>query len=92
VRIAFGNSDGALKPNMFATAIFREAERAQLMLPTSSLLMNNDSTTVFVEVAPWTFERRRVEVGYEADKAVSVVDGVTSGDRVIVAGGVLLND
>lgn len=92
VRIAFSNPDGALKPNMFATAIFMESERAQLVLPTSSLLMNNDSTTVFVEVAPWTFERRKIEIGYEADKTVSIVDGVASGDRVVVSGGVLLND
>jgi len=92
VRIAFSNPDGALKPNMFATATFLAGERTQIVLPTSSLLMNNDSTTVFVEVAPWTFERHKVEIGYEADKTVSIVDGVASGDRVVVAGGVLLND
>jgi cobalt-zinc-cadmium efflux system membrane fusion protein len=27
--------------------------------------MNNDSTTVLVEVAPWTFVRRAVELGSE---------------------------
>jgi hypothetical protein len=31
----------------------------------SALLMNNDSTTVLVEVSPWTFERRTVELGYD---------------------------
>ena len=92
VRIAFSNPDGALKPNMFATATFMESERAQLVVPTSSLLMNNDSTTVFVEIAPWTFERRKIDIGYEADKTVSILGGVTSGDRIVVAGGVLLND
>jgi membrane fusion protein, heavy metal efflux system len=92
VRIAFSNPDGALKPNMFATATFMASERAQLVVPTSSLLMNNDSTTVFVEIAPWTFERRKIDIGYEADKTVSILGGVTSGDRVVVAGGVLLND
>jgi membrane fusion protein, heavy metal efflux system len=92
VRIAFANPDGALKPNMFATAIFMQAETAQLVLPTSSLMMNNDSTTVFVETAPWTFERREVDVGYEVNKIVSVAKGVSTGERVVVAGGVLLND
>jgi cobalt-zinc-cadmium efflux system membrane fusion protein len=92
VRIAFANPDGALKPNMFATATFMQAETAQLVLPTSSLMMNNDSTTVFVETAPWTFERREIEVGYEVNKIVSVATGLRTGERVIVAGGVLLND
>jgi membrane fusion protein, heavy metal efflux system len=92
VRIAFANPEGALKPNMFATATFLEPETSQPVLPTSSLLMNNDSTTVFVETAPWTFERRKVDVGYEVDKIVNVIHGVASGERVVVAGGVLLND
>jgi cobalt-zinc-cadmium efflux system membrane fusion protein len=92
VRIAFANPDGALKPNMFATAIFLQAETSQLVLPTSSLIMNNDSTTIFVETAPWMFERREIEVGNEVDKIVSVAKGVSVGERVVVAGGVLLND
>jgi cobalt-zinc-cadmium efflux system membrane fusion protein len=77
---------------MFATAIFLQAETSQLVLPTSSLIMNNDSTTIFVETSPWMFERREVEVGNEVDKIVSVAKGVSVGERVVVAGGVLLND
>ena len=35
------------------------------MVPTSALLMTNDSTSVFVEVADWAFERRNVEIAYQ---------------------------
>ncbi|GGF06454.1 hypothetical protein GCM10011611_09970 [Aliidongia dinghuensis] len=92
VRIAFANPSGRFKPNMFATATFMRAEIPQLVLPTSALLMNNDNTTVFVEVAPWTFVRRTVELEYQTGDAVTIVNGVALGERVLIKGGVLLND
>jgi cobalt-zinc-cadmium efflux system membrane fusion protein len=92
VRIPFDNPDGRLRPNMFATAAFAVADAGGVTVPPSALLMNNDSTTVLVEVAPWTFVRRVVEVGSEDDQAVHVVSGLQRGDRVVTSGGVLLND
>lgn len=92
VRIAMANADHALKPGMYATASMAVAEPAQVFVPESALLMNNDSTTVFVEVAPWTFERRTVELSYAENDGARVLKGLKAGDRVVVAGGVLLND
>ena len=63
-----------------------------ISVPTSALLMNNDDTTVFVEVAPWTFARRKVETGYEDNGQARIVHGLKTGERVVSAGGVLLND
>ncbi len=92
VRIPFDNADGRLRPNMFATAAFAVPDAGGVSVPPSALLMNNDSTTVLVEVAPWTFVRRAVEIGAEDDQAVRVVSGLKRGDRVVTRGGVLLND
>lgn len=92
VRIAIDNADHALKPGMYATAQLAVAEPAQVFVPESALLMNNDRTTVFVEVAPWTFERRTVELSYDEGAGARVLQGLRAGDRVVVAGGVLLND
>jgi cobalt-zinc-cadmium efflux system membrane fusion protein len=92
VRIEFANPDGHLKPNMFATATFAVAQSQSVAVPTSALLMNNDSTTVFVEVAPWTFARRAVELGSEDADSVRIVAGLKAGERVVTRGGVLLND
>jgi cobalt-zinc-cadmium efflux system membrane fusion protein len=92
VRIAFANADYSLKPNMFATVTLLGAARTRIVLPTSALLMNNDRTTVFVAVAPWTFERRIVEPELEEGQTVSIASGVRPGDQVVVRGGILLND
>jgi cobalt-zinc-cadmium efflux system membrane fusion protein len=92
VRVAFANADGRLKPNMFAKASIAVPQPAQVFVPESALLMNNDNTTVFVEVSPWAFERRTVELSYDETAGARVVKGLKAGDRVIVKGGVLLND
>lgn len=92
VRIVFDNADGKLKPNMYATVRFAVPLGDQISVPTSALLMNNDNTTVFVEVAPWTFERRSVELGIEEDDSVRILSGLKPNERIVVRGGVLLND
>jgi cobalt-zinc-cadmium efflux system membrane fusion protein len=92
VRAVFANTDGRLKPNMFAKASIAVPQPAQVFVPESALLMNNDSTTVFVEVSPWTFERRTVVLSYDESADARVVKGLKAGDRVVVKGGVLLND
>lgn len=91
-RIAFTNENLQLKPNMFATVKITVAQTKQLSVPTSALLMNNDNTTVFVEVTPNVFMRRVVELGTENDSDVKIVSGLIAGDRVVIRGGVLLND
>jgi cobalt-zinc-cadmium efflux system membrane fusion protein len=92
VRIAFDNPDRILKPNMFADATFVAPSVSRLVVPTSALLMTSDRTSVFVEVSDWAFERRNVEIAYQEGSAVAVKTGIRPGERVVVKGGVRLND
>jgi len=92
VRIAFSNPAGKFKPNMFANASFNIPQKSSVFVPNSALLMNNDSTIVFIEVAPWTFIRRPVLPGYGEGDGARIDQGLNPGDRIIVKGGVLLND
>jgi cobalt-zinc-cadmium efflux system membrane fusion protein len=92
LRIAFSNADYALKPNMFATVTLSGPSQPRTVLPTSALLINNDRTSVFVVVAPWTFERRAVETQMEEGASVAIRSGLKAGEQVVVKGGILLND
>jgi membrane fusion protein, heavy metal efflux system len=92
VRIAFDNPDKAMKPNMFANATFVAPAMSQLIVPTSALLMTNDRTSVFVEVADWAFERRDVDVAYQEGATAAVKTGLQPGERIVVKGAVRLND
>jgi cobalt-zinc-cadmium efflux system membrane fusion protein len=92
VRISVPNADGRFKPNMFANVSFAVAQATAPAVPPSALLMNNENTTVFVEVAPWTFVRRAIETGSQEDGSVRIQSGLQVGERVVTKGGVLLND
>jgi cobalt-zinc-cadmium efflux system membrane fusion protein len=92
IRIAFPNTDYALKPNMFATVTLVGPPQTRVVLPSSALLMNNDRTSVFVATAPWTFERRTVDPQLEEGAHVAIRSGVQPGEQVVVKGGILLND
>ena len=92
IRIAFANSDYALKPNMFATVALTGPAQSQVVLPSTALLMNNDRTSVFIATAPWTFERRVVDPELAEGASVAIRSGLAEGDQVVVSGGILLND
>jgi len=92
VHIAFSNANGHLLPNMFADVALDVPQQEQVQVPQSALLMHNDNTTVLVEVSPWAFQRRTVELGYDEGDLVRVTSGLKPGERVVVKGGVLTND
>lgn len=92
VRITFANPGGKFKPNMFANVSFDVPLQSAVFVPNSALLMDNDNTTVLVEVAPWTFVKRAVVPGFGEGDGARIDHGLNQGDRIIVKGGVLLND
>jgi membrane fusion protein, heavy metal efflux system len=92
VRIAFANPQARLKPGMFANASFYAPARKAAVVPTSALVVKDDATQVLVEVAPWTFEARTVEIGFQQGDQAVLTTGVKAGERVVVRGGVLLGD
>jgi membrane fusion protein, heavy metal efflux system len=92
VRIAFKNPDLRLKPNMFANATFLAPKQNLPVIPTNALVLRNETDQVFVEVRPWVFEARPVEVGFQQGDQSIVTGGLKAGERVVVKDGVLLND
>jgi len=92
VRIAFPNSDMRLKPNMFANVTFFAPPRVMPIVPATALILKNDGDRAFVEVAPWTFEARPVATDFQEGEQAIVASGLKTGERVVVKGGVLLND
>jgi cobalt-zinc-cadmium efflux system membrane fusion protein len=77
---------------MYATVRVNGSLNGGAVVPQSALLMNNDVTSVLVEVRPWVFQRRAVRIGDETEADARVTSGLSPGDRVVVRGGVLLDD
>jgi membrane fusion protein, heavy metal efflux system len=92
VRIPFQNPGTRLRPNMFANVSVLAAKQTMPVVPTVALVLKNETDQVFVETEPWVFEERAVEIAFqEGDQAV-IKSGLKAGERVVVKGGVLLND
>ena len=92
VRIAFKNPDLRLKPNMFANVTFLAPKQSLPAIPNTALLLHNETDEVFVELRPWVFEARPVEVAFEEGDQTIVAGGLKAGERIVVKDGVLLND
>lgn len=90
VRIALQNPERRLKPGMFATVTFTERAAAELVVPSSAVVLVGDASLVYVEQAPFLFERRRIKPGVPVGDLLTILDGLRSGERVVVSGAVLL--
>ncbi len=89
VWVDFANADQRLKPGMFASATFIGPSIAELMVPTTALLLAGDKTYVFVETAPHTYRRQVVDSGEEIGP-LSVVHGLDAQARVVAEDAVVL--
>lgn len=90
VRVAFANEDRRLRPGMFGSVRFTENAAPELVVPTTAIVLLGDASFVFVEVAPWVFQRRRIIPGMQLEKRTAVVDGLKAGERLVVENAVLL--
>ena len=77
---------------MFATVKVTVPQPDLIMIPISAILMNNDVISVYVETKPWIFEQREVVLGMEDNHHVRVLSGLKPNDRIVVSGGVFIND
>jgi membrane fusion protein, heavy metal efflux system len=94
VRCLVSNSDGLLKPEMFATVKIGSAtQQRTALVPATAIIVDGDDSVVFVADGPARFLRRRIQVGHQVDRGAFVVDsGLRPGEAVATRGALLLNE
>lgn len=86
VRIQVANTDGRLRPEMFATAAIPTARKVKVItLPNDAVVLMQGVTTVFLE-GPQDFEPRVVQTGERTASGVTIKSGLKPGDMAVVAG------
>lgn len=91
--ISIPNSEGLLKPGMFANTFVRGAfHKNALVVPESALVMREDQKTVFVVLPDNTVQQRVLTLGYVGDGWAEVLDGLQEGDQIVVSGQNKLSD
>lgn len=91
VRAAVPNPGGLLKPEMFATITLGESEpRRVLVVPRDAIQTVEGKDVVFVEDTAGRFRPLAVSLGVDGEEGVEILNGLSEGDRVVVAGSFVL--
>jgi cobalt-zinc-cadmium efflux system membrane fusion protein len=97
IRCSFDNSDGKLKPEMYATVAVSVDQRKALAIPREALVRLGDQTIVFVETGKTPegkhkFDRVPVDVDeQEGSDWLPVKHGLNKGDIVVNKGAMLIS-
>jgi cobalt-zinc-cadmium efflux system membrane fusion protein len=90
VRTEVPNSDGRLKPDMFANVeIITDLHREAVSIPQSAVLTDGGKTIVFVADGG-SYKRRVVTTGMQGGDRVEIIEGLKEGEKVVVKGNYLL--
>ncbi len=91
VRIEMPNPKGLIKPAMYAQVELAGGGAPVLALPNSAVIDSGQRRVVLVDLGDGRFEPRQVKLGARGDEYVAVLDGVTEGERVVVAANFLID-
>ena len=94
VRGLVDNTEKMLKAEMYVTVDLTAniAQNAQTGVDVSSkaVFLKDNQHYIFIEGAPGQYERKVVKLGTESDGRILVTDGVTTGQKVVTEGCLLL--
>ena len=87
VRATVDNADGALKPEMFANVkIFTSADNRGVAASREALIYDGSMVSVWVVLSDKSIEKRQVKTGEISGGKIQILDGLSSGDRIITKG------
>ncbi|CAM5430775.1 Cation efflux system protein CzcB OS=Afipia felis OX=1035 GN=czcB_3 PE=3 SV=1 [Afipia felis] len=92
IRATIDNSDGSLKPEMFANVtIFSPGDRPAVAVPKQALIYEADRARLWVVHDDRTIELRPVKVGLSNGNLVEVTQNLRPGEQVVVKGGLFID-
>lgn len=93
VRLQFSNSDGQLKPGMYANIVLESIiSRESLVIPQEAVIDSGVRRLVFVSRGKGKFEPREVRLGVEGSNyEFEVLEGLSEGEEIVVSGQFMLD-
>jgi len=93
VRLEFDNSDGVLKPDMFANvSIEAETRKGVLAVPEEAVIHSGRRNLVVVALGEGRFEPRDVKLGLDSgDGWLEILDGLHESERVVTSSQFLID-
>lgn len=91
-RLAFDNTDGALKPGMYAeVTVFGGAKSDVTLVPSEAVIRTGSRSVVLVAEAEGRYRPIEVTLGAERGDEIVVIAGLEAGQQVVVSGQFLID-
>jgi len=90
VRLVLENSDGFLRPDMYAQVRLRVNLGKRLLLPESAVLYAGETRVVFEDIGDGRLQPRIIKTGQRNRRWIEVVSGLEAGDTVVTSGNFLI--
>lgn len=91
VRVNLPNPDREIKHRLYAEARVRSEARDTLQVPRLAVLSPGGNPVVYTDTGGGAYERRPVKLGRLGDDAWEVTSGLSEGEKVVVAGNLLID-
>ena len=91
VRVVLENPERRIKNNTYAEGTIEIEAPEVIAIPRSAVLWPGNTPRVYVEKAAGTYQPRDVKLGQAGDVCWEVLDGLKEGERVVVAGNLLID-
>lgn len=92
VRLRVPNTDGRLRPNMFAyVKIYGGPKKNVLKIPREALIVTGERESVIVDRGNGSFQPVDVVTGMQSQGEVEILSGLKEGDRIVASGQFLID-
>ncbi len=91
VRVVLENPERRIKNNTYAEGVVEMDSPEVMTIPRSAVLWSGQTPRVYVEKASGSYQQREVKLGKAGDVCWEVLEGVEAGERIVVAGNMLID-
>jgi len=91
IRMEIPNTDMLLKPGMQAIATLSQPNLKGLFIPTDAVILEKNSSSIWVEKSPGIFENIMVETGVETNGMIEIKTAIDSRKKVVITGAYGIN-
>lgn len=90
VRVELDNSDGFLRPDLYAEMRVAVPLGKRLLVPEDSVLYSGANRVVFVDLGDGRLQPRRVKTGLASGGWIEILEGVREGETIVTSGNFLI--
>ncbi len=90
IRVELDNSDGLLKPDMYAEVLLSADLGERLVVPVEAVIFAGERRVVFEDLGGGLLAPRYVQTGSRTGEQIEIVDGLAAGARIVTSGTFLI--